>query len=276
MDSRNAKRIPKPRSGHSMTSVREFLVVYGGFTNLSNMVYNELWTYNTLRCIWKRYRIPLEVKNICLSSSICASGNTVYMFGGTGFPFSVRMTNSLISFNVVTGTWEILSPYIDDNDQNTPSPMYGCFIFYYNQCIYAIGGTQGYEYFDTIHKFCLKTSRWSLVAQNGPKPPPDYRIFGAVFNNKFYSFGGSLLTGTKRFSEARIFDLSTNKWIITPLSPKTQQYPNDRIQESFTFSDGCGYMSGGSLGEKNYSDIWRIDLRTLEWFLLDYVCEFYK
>ncbi|KII72817.1 Kelch domain-containing protein 10 [Thelohanellus kitauei] len=70
----------------------------------------------------------------------------------------------------------------------------------------------------------------------------------------------------------RIYDFSTNTWTSRITNAKNQHYPDDRIFEAFAFSENLGFMSGGMEPYINtyYSDIWMIDLLTLEWFKLQY------
>ncbi|KII67086.1 hypothetical protein RF11_00992 [Thelohanellus kitauei] len=67
-----------------------------------------------------------------------------------------------------------------------------------------------------------------------------------------------------------IFDFSISTWTTRTTNSKTDQYPEDRIEEAFAFSNRHGYLSGGKISDTLYSDIWRIDLETLEWVKLDY------
>ncbi|KII66114.1 Kelch domain-containing protein 1 [Thelohanellus kitauei] len=228
------------RSGHCMTTVGEFLVIYGGFDFWSGKMLSELLSYNTVSGILRRYQLPVETANAYFASSICSVGSLVYIFGGSYSPFTVQSTNSLISYDIYNSTCQTLSPHIDNNDQTTPPPMYGSCIFYHNGSVYVIGGIQSDGYTDSIHKFCLKTSSWSLVPQNGQKPYLEHRIFGTVFNNRYI----------------KIFDISTDTWTTRETNPENKQYPNDRILESFSFSKNFGYLSGGKIPDtnKNYSD----------------------
>ncbi|KII69010.1 hypothetical protein RF11_09951 [Thelohanellus kitauei] len=100
MNLRVEPREPEPRSHHCMACVREFLIIYGGWSDLSRIVFKELWTYNTLSGFWKRYQPPLETIKCTFACSICSDNNQVYIFGGSYLPDGDIPTNSLISFNV--------------------------------------------------------------------------------------------------------------------------------------------------------------------------------
>ncbi|KII65476.1 Kelch domain-containing protein 10 [Thelohanellus kitauei] len=264
--------IPAPRGvyGLCMASVRELIIIYGDFHDFSGRVYDELWSYNTLSQIWRQYRPPIEAQNALIDPSICVVGNSVYIFGGSSLHDSIITTNSLISFDVSSAKWQILSPSTEYPHQTIPPTMYESLIFYHNEYLYLLGVFRSSLERDTMYKFSLKTSSWSLVTQNGKQPFLKHRIFGTVFKNQFYMFGCS--SETNRFKTVYIFDFSTNTWTLRETSLKSQQYPDDRTEESFAFSRGFGYLNGGKVQEtsKNFSDIWKIDLVSLEWVKLDH------
>ncbi|KII65471.1 Kelch domain-containing protein 10 [Thelohanellus kitauei] len=268
MNLRGCQAEPAYLAKYGMTSVHKFLIMYGGFNYVIPRECKELWAYNTINGIWRRYKAPVTAPNACLFPSLCAVGSIIYIFGGTELFDATLMTNSLISFNVCTTTWEILSPHTEICDLNTPPPVYGSCIFYHKEYLYVLGGMQRIGDLDAMYKFCLKTFTWSLVSQNGRKPLLTFRIFGTVFNNH----GSSQIN---RFVNVNIFDFFTNSWTTRPTSSKTQQYPDDRNDESFTFSNNLGYLCGGKNPHTftSYNDIWRIDLETLEWIKLDYTVQ---
>ncbi|KII62216.1 Tip elongation aberrant protein 1 [Thelohanellus kitauei] len=168
-----------------MTSLREFLIIYGGYENSICAECNELWAYNTISDVWKRYKTPIEIKDTPLSSSICSAGNIVYVFGGNSIDDDdYRQTNSVVSFDLNNNRWEILYPHTDDNDENTPPPMCSNLLFYHNGSLYVYGGYHGSCILNKMYKFCLKTSTWSLLSQKGDKPNFDCQLFGTAYDNK--------------------------------------------------------------------------------------------
>ncbi|KII74880.1 Kelch domain-containing protein 1 [Thelohanellus kitauei] len=265
--------MPGNRVNHCMTSVRELLIIYGGTENNTGAIYNELWIYNTISGVWKRHQSPIEIKDTCLSSSMCAVGNVVYIFGGNGLDDDdYRQTNSVVSFNIANDTWDTVYPHTDDYDANTPPPMSGNYLFYHNGSLYVLWGYHESLNLDTIYRFSLKSSTWSMLPQNGVKPTLNRQIFGTIYRNKIYCFE-SPYAGTKRFTDILIFDLSTHTWISRAIYSKNHHYPDHRYFESWAFSGHIGFMSGGIRPYSTnmiYSDIWRIDLECLEWFQLEY------
>ncbi|KII65589.1 Kelch domain-containing protein 10 [Thelohanellus kitauei] len=252
-----------------MTSVREFLFIYGGYNFTTFAHYNDFLSYNTISCVWKRYQLPHEKQDTCVHSSICSDGKFVYLFGGSyGFPGS-RQNNTLVSFDITNETWEILFHHTDVCDQNTPPPMYRNLLFYHKGSLYVLGGCDRSLVLDTMYKFCLQTLTWSLVVQNGLKP--QRLIGGTVYENQIYLFE-SLEPEINRFREVSIFDFSTHTWTKRETIAKNQQYPDTRICESFAFSKNFGWISGGNIMTtyRPFYDIWKIDLQNLEWLKADY------
>ncbi|KII70759.1 Kelch domain-containing protein 10 [Thelohanellus kitauei] len=275
IDTLNAIEIvtePLSLTKHSMTSVKEYVIINGGLDD-SSMIHNALFTYNTVTNIWRAYQPPGWVGFGMFCSSICGIGNQVYVFGGIDFIDVYRHTNSVFSLNLINGKWQNLFRRTENHDQNTPPPMKNSVMWYHNRRLYNFGGSlnnAGFE--NTIYKFCLKTSTWSKVRQIGSKPLIDRRIFGTIYKNQFYIFGASLITGENKFTLVNVFDFSRNKWTTKETKSKTQQYPDDRTQESFAFSAHFGYLSGGNIPNTRtcYSDIWKMDLESLGWTKLDY------
>ncbi|KII61163.1 Kelch domain-containing protein 10 [Thelohanellus kitauei] len=260
----------KNRRGHCMASFNEFLVIYGGRCSSSRTLYNELWTYNTITDTWKQYFAPIEADDTCVSSSICAVENLIYIFGGRGFSLFDRATNLLLSFDVINKTWRTLSPSIDDYDPDLPPPLYGSGLFYHSGSLYVLGGVDNYMVVFKMYRFCLKTLTWSLVGQKEPTPSLDYRIFGTVFRDELYIFGGPAEIETNKFASVNIFKFSSYTWSTRATNVKEKWDPNIRIHDLYTFSSHFGYLSRGKDLTGYNSDIWRIDLETLHWCKLDY------
>ncbi|KII69390.1 Kelch domain-containing protein 10 [Thelohanellus kitauei] len=124
-----------------------------------------------------------------------------------------------------------------------------------------------------MYKFCLKTSTWSWVKQNGVKLSKRL-IGGTIYKNQIYMFE-CVEPRTKRFRKILIFDFSTNTWTKRGIISKNHQYPTSELCGSCAFSKNIGYMSGGKhLGSSSYlSDIFKIDLDILLWFRVDYTLE---
>ncbi|KII73467.1 Kelch domain-containing protein 10 [Thelohanellus kitauei] len=273
MDRWNVQAELKNRSGHCMTTFGEFLIIYGGRCHSSGTLFNELWTYNSIHGSWRQYQAPTETSTTCVFSSICTSESSVYIFGGRGYSLYDRATNLLLSFDVISGKWRTLSPEVDDHGVNSPPPLYGSGLFYHNGSLYVLGGIRSNMVVYTMYKFCLTSSTWSLVIQNEPKPCLDCRIFGTVFKNQLYIFGGPSSFEKNKYENVKVYDFSTSAWTTRTANSKDQLAPCLRMYESYAFFGNYGYLSGGKDLSGYNSEIWRIDLETLKWLKLDYTLQ---
>ncbi|KII66641.1 hypothetical protein RF11_01907 [Thelohanellus kitauei] len=276
----NQQKVLENRICYRMTSVREFLIICGGYDYISGAANNALFSYNTIRGVWKRYPLPIKLENISRYPKICSFGNKVYMCG-VDSPYVIDpKIYYLVSFNVTDSTWQILYLHDVDHACNEPPPMRVNLLFYHNESLYVLGmnrDNQNSEDDDRniIYKFCLQTLTWSVVQQIGATPIFYDEIYGKVFNNRLYIFDSNTYSTTS-FREVMIFDFSTNIWTKSHTHSKNNEYPHGRFRESYAFSSDSAYMSGGitpnitSNGTTCYSDIWRIDLETLEFFKLNY------
>ncbi|KII73757.1 hypothetical protein RF11_10850 [Thelohanellus kitauei] len=184
MNVENVRSGPIGRYDYSIASVNNHLIIYGGYSFFSKTRYNELWMYNTIDDTWIRYEAPLDTSDRSISSAICAVGNFVYIFVGKKQILPSQETNSLLMFNINSATWQTLSVHTNGYDTNGPPPMYDIHIFYHNDSLYIIGGFIYGPSKGKMFKFSLKTSKWTLVPQNGPKLSATKQISTTVFKNK--------------------------------------------------------------------------------------------
>ncbi|KII61155.1 hypothetical protein RF11_16438 [Thelohanellus kitauei] len=173
---------------HCVTSIRQYLIIYGGrFVYYSINTCNELWIYDTINGICRKYPAPDRTRETNSDSSICTAGNKVYIFGSLGAPLADGTTYSLVSFDISNFSWQDLTLSIDDDDQQySPPQMFQRLLFYHDEHLYVLGTIRGVtgEYFGSMYKFSLQTNIWFSVEQNEPKPVFFNQIIGTVFNNK--------------------------------------------------------------------------------------------
>ncbi|KII66145.1 Kelch domain-containing protein 10 [Thelohanellus kitauei] len=264
---------PQQFSKQSMLTIRDSLIIYGCIYDDVRGPVNEMWKIDTMRGICKKYQKPTSVEETCMESSICAVGGLVYIFGGVKYRpddmggvinnLDNHKSNSIIYFDTENGTWHNLSPNILLNDENTPPPMFDASMFHFNGSLYIFGGHGRGTFQRSMYRFCLTTFKWSRVQQDGEIPRTEiYSVDGTVFQNKYYFFRRAERDLEERFKRVTVFDLSTNLW-------KTNQYPCNRVGESIAFSEGQGFMTGGMNGAEYFDDVWKIDLKTLEWTKFD-------
>ncbi|KII61159.1 Kelch domain-containing protein 10 [Thelohanellus kitauei] len=262
-----------------MASVGEYLIIFAQVGYASTGEFSKLWSYNTITGVWSRHKKPIEIKFSRLPHWICKLGDLVYMFGGqiVGCRNYREYITSVVSFDITHDKWSTVYTRADnygddddgDDDDDDPPEMELSLLFYHCGSLYIQGKIDEYENLCGMYKFCLETSKWSLVPQNGQTPRFKYIVHGTVYNNQLYCFGKRRGV-TNGFREIPIFDFTTNTWTTRATIAKNQQYPDDRAAASYTFWENFAYMSGGIVGDsRSVSDIWRMDLETLEWLKLD-------
>ncbi|KII72041.1 hypothetical protein RF11_05931 [Thelohanellus kitauei] len=140
MNQINQHSMPLDRIFHNMTSVREFLIICGGFGYNSHTNYNDMGSYNTTNGIWKRYIPPIQLGDIREYPKICAFGNKVYTCGIDPLYLRAKKIDSLVSLDVTNSKWENL--YLRTEEDNGPPPIHLRIIFFYNESVYDFGTRQ--------------------------------------------------------------------------------------------------------------------------------------
>ncbi|KII71998.1 Kelch repeat-containing protein 2 [Thelohanellus kitauei] len=259
-------------SEHEMLTIRDSIFIYGGFYDNGNRPFNEILKYDTVRQSWTKYKKPRSVEAACVVSAVCTAGDRIYIYGGIRYPdidesgqevnpFEDHRSNSIVSFDTENGTWYMLSPTIRENDENTPPPMFDASMFHFNGSLYIFGGFALGQLQKSMYRFCLTTLKWSRVQQYGEIPEPEFRpVRGTVFQNRRHSTDPD-----ERFKKVTVFNILTCVWSTKETTSATNKYPDDRSGESFAFCEGQAYMTGGMIRAQYMSDVWNINLKTLEW-----------
>ncbi|KII73258.1 Kelch domain-containing protein 10 [Thelohanellus kitauei] len=278
------KLFPPLRLGHCMACVGNYVIVYGG-ASIASVIRDDLWVLDTTTSIWKRYDLPSCVERRCLASAICTFEDNVYIFGGTDVPEGDRISNILLSYHVIQNRWETLYDPENSNEDNDVPKMYNASIHYHDNYIWVIAGTNGDHFLGTILRFCLRNHTWSQVETFGMVKTPISLGNCTLFENKFYYFNNLDLSPIA-FSRIRVFDLVSQNWEDMPTKSSTNTFPDNRIGESIVLCDHYVYLVGGRRPnmvhngkkfEECFSisvfleNIWRIDLKTLEWEKTDLI-----
>ncbi|KII74857.1 Kelch domain-containing protein 10 [Thelohanellus kitauei] len=283
MDQGNRQLIHGNRFVRCMAAVREFLIICGGYLTGSTSDCNDLLSYNTINGRWKLHELPLQIKDAFKYCKICVGGNKVYICGTkykTGdTPFVGP--DFLVSLDVTKPDCEILYLRTEDEDENSSPRVLIILFFYHNESLYIMGYGEGGDSLDMIYKFCIRTSTWSFVQTTCETPININHPYCHVYKDQYYFLKYSVYIfdatsfAQKKFRELKVFDISQNVWTTKETRSRNQQYPCGRCNESYAFSSNCVYMSGGGgvRAYTCYSDIWRLDLESMEWFKLDYTLQ---
>lgn len=163
-------------------------------------------------------------------------------------------------------------------DGQEPLPQYGQALVYHHGYLYTIGGTTGFAYTCDIHRLDLKTGIWEdvyICQGNGEyEPPGRYRHEVAFDGTNIYILGGGTAEEAYEFFKIPVFNIETKQWKkIKSISDSKHGVPLPRrchgaVQIS-TENDIHVFISGGYDGLTVFEDIWKLELSTLRWTLIE-------
>lgn len=293
----NGSECPKARSGHRIACDYRNLYSYGGFNPSisendpdmlddqtwveSKPLFKELWRFNLVTQRWKRLPGQENMPNELASNAVILCGKALMVYGGTGVPFGDSCSNQLYICNVDSGAIKIVPA-----TGELPEPQYGQALICHGPYLYTVGGTTGYDYTCDIHRFNLKSGVWEIVyictGKDECEPYGRYRHELAFDGKMIYVLGGGTSSEAYGFSEIPAFDLKTNSW--RTLTTHGDKFCRNSIYEtmvpeprrchgSVQYTDEKSgvtsvVISGGYNGDSVFSDVWRLDLSTLQWTLL--------
>ena len=140
------ERKPSPRSGHACVADAANLYLYGGFCNHAgpnnslSMIYPELWVYNFSTCRWTLIE-SRDVPDTGASAALRLWNRKLYLYGGTGYPFGLKMSNALYICHIDDGfRWEKIRV---SNSSDGPREAYGQGVTCYRGDMYVFGGAVG-------------------------------------------------------------------------------------------------------------------------------------
>jgi|GEM_PF-1234624 N-acetylneuraminic acid mutarotase len=97
------------------------------------------------------------------------------------------------------------SPWFYKSD--IPSPRYGFGTVAYNNKIYILGGTNGYNIYDDVFEYDLALDSWQKIST---MPQPLAKFGAALYNDKIYIIGGTSSAPFDAF--VMMFDPASNNW----------------------------------------------------------------
>lgn len=282
---------PESRSGHRIVIDEngKYLYSWGGYNkhlrdieNTPDTAYpllKELWRYQIWTKTWQKLKTYGDVPAELASHTVLIIRNHLLQFGGTGNPFGERISNNLYDLDLNTLQWKLLKVTngTDDEDiNNMPRAKYGHTMTLVDSCIYIIGGTCGYVYDLSIHKFDLHTRKWEQVTPNSKYiPEPRYRHEVVHFDGKLYMFGGGTGGKCHELAVIDIFDLHDKAWHSVSTQPYCTEaednvlpltgYPAKRCCHSCTRYQNDMYMCGGLSCDQIKDDVWKFHLPSLQW-----------
>ena len=265
---------PAPRSGHRCCATVNHLLVYGGYDKACNdHIYSEILSFNTISRKWTELPHSRNVRFQSASSSMVIYGNSLIIFGGSGYPFGHSNTNDLSVYSLRSKTW---SQFRHVKKGNPPIPKYGHSMVISthkeNPKLYIFSGTIGREFLDDMHCFDLESKTWNDIWEEDA-PEARYRHEAVVYGDDFYVFGGATYGRALNFHDIWKFNFTSHKWSKLECKPSSKGlFPAPRKAHSCVVWKDTVYMCGG-IGHppEPYNDIWKINLKELKWSKLDIV-----
>ncbi|KFB48395.1 AGAP005004-PA-like protein [Anopheles sinensis] len=291
----SGRKFPKARSGHRIVCSDSAIYCFGGFNpnnpttqNVNNdhnredsCLFEELWKFDMVRKQWSllldsKDDLPIELA----SNAMLLYGDTIMIFGGTGFPFGMNCSNKLYvcpTVNKSIGSLEMLEIEVTGDP---PPPQYGQGIVCHDNYLYTIGGTNGFDYTLDVHRLHLPTRSWECAYECRPNINDDplgrYRHELAYDDSKIYVIGGGTSDSVFILSSIPAYDMKTNKWdyCVTKPDPKAglPGIPAARKCHScvqIQTDQGLEVIvAGGYDGVMYFRDIWKLNLSSLEWKLM--------
>lgn len=277
---------PKPRSGHRIVCDDANLYSYGGYNpkiNDQNMgsdsywqenrpLFRELWRLNLATQEWEKVSCK-TIPEFLVSNAVALSGKILMVFGGTGFPFGVECNRDVFLCNLSEKKLEFKRLVTKGVP---PTSGYGQAIFVDGQHFYTVGGTTGFEYSADIHCLNLKTRTWDKVyiCDGKPnEPAARYRHELGFHCSRLYVLGGGTAQEVFGFDEIPCFDLRNRCWEVARTRPDAEHgYPLARRCHSCVQVTDDGMTSifilGGYDSHLIMYDMWKLDLNTLQWYLI--------
>lgn len=217
-------------SHHRSVLIGEEMYIFGGMkSDIENNC--DLFSLNMKTLQWKVIQPEGDEKPEGRDDhSICASENSIYVFGG--FVKGKRM-NDLYEYNIETNTWKILSKFTDIDDFSSeelkyqfPVPRCGQDMVYYQNKIYMFGGRNDFnDKLSDTWEFDISAKTWNKIeCEKMPIGRSSHACI--VYESKIILFGG-IVDITKEINEIDQFDLEAKKWMS--IDDKSEQRKNSIV-----------------------------------------------
>ncbi|KAL4711694.1 hypothetical protein ACJJTC_003461 [Scirpophaga incertulas] len=282
--------IPRPRSGHRITSDDARIYCFGGYNpslplstvqtdnstwSAERPLFKELWSFSIASRKWTQHRVLANMPEELASNAMCMNGKYLMIFGGTGAPFGHKCSNDVTVWHANPGDARL---QILDVTGSKPPGLYGQAIFCHDGYFYTMGGTNGYAYNCDIYRLNLRSMTWEPVyVGTGQEEEPlgRYRHEVARVGNKLYIIGGGTNEWAFDLMEIPVYDLDSNTWtLLIPKADETMNtcmpYPR-KCHSAVQINTPEGlqvFVAGGTDGGNVFHDIWRLNMSNLQWSLM--------
>ncbi|CAF1059137.1 unnamed protein product [Brachionus calyciflorus] len=226
------EQTPYFRYGHTCVQHKNLIYLWGGRSDWTNNLCNNLFKYDPSNHLWTIVEINGQKPDGRDGHSACIKDDSMYIFGGF-VQNTKRFSNEINEFNFKTSSWTLIEHKSDVRpfwrDFHTASII--------DNDMYIFGGrmdtgrtrfTGDNFYSNDLYSFNLKNRQWNLlipdqthISQDSPEyilSPDGRRSHSAVvYNNKIIIFGGYQENIHRHFNDLYEYDPKVNKWnLIKP------------------------------------------------------------
>jgi len=199
-------------------------------------------------------------------SSVVFNGK-LYIFGGhtTQGVLSNLISNvrsDFHAFDTVTHKWNEITHSINGKTEHK------CVV--YDNCLWFVGGYNGYDYTSDIHQFNPATGESTLIETTGDAFSRRSALTALVHKNKLFTFGGWNGFSRTWYNDLHVFNFDTREWrAINP----SGTLPVRRTSHSAVVYGNKMYVFGGFSGEEYLNDLHEFDIETETWTEISHECK---
>jgi len=141
----------------------------------------------------------------------------------------------------------------------------------YDDCLWFVGGYNGYDYTSDIHKFDPATGESVIVETAGGEVFSRRSALTALVNkNNLYTFGGWNGFSRTWYNDLHVYNFDTKIWrAINP----SGTLPLRRTSHSAVIYNNKMYVFGGFSGEEYLNDMHEFDMETETWTEISHLCK---
>jgi len=251
------------KTSRSCVAFGKKMYLYGGSDNERNPPYYFIAVHNGLHILDLETRswVTCTPHKPRTEHSVVVANNKMWMFGGTKAVSTSDYTNSMVTYNFLTESWEDVDPRGE-----LPTARSGhCAVVLGNE-MYIHGGWNINASFNDMYKFNFDRGLWSKVRYSGVVHPAGRCSHGCAIiyvgiKPKLLVFGG-WLTGTTRLNDLWEFDFETSLWTEIKASGDV---PVPRSRFKMFHHKASVYILGGYDGTSHLCDFYRYSVANQQW-----------
>ena len=260
---------PSPRSRHTCTAVKHFLVVVGGLNH--RVRHNDVWIFDTKQKKWTELKVQAkdaeDIPSPRAHHTATLVGNQLFLFGGYAghgkscddlhvLDFGTALEEK--ATDVVHPTWS--KPVLKGKG---PSPRFDHSTTWFPNKLAILGGRDNMTMHGDVHHLCLDTMTWLEEGKEKPKPYSfdiaNHRLMGieSVPNHKMFCLTGK--KGPNAFlNHVDVMDCGSMVW-TTPNA--VGEPPAPREDAAMTYDPKtCKILMFGGWSNRWLGDTWQLNV----------------